>query len=377
MASTLLLPDGAQLLPPRALGKHAKACSRKGCKLCCWNEKGPGWQRTTLIPDSKTPWLACVRQPLTKTKFKLRFGCVVCNFFCKQHQLHSKGSSSSQVSDSKKSESITSASYQRFANFEICWISNQRRMSAHLRQHTNTNMHTRALRHWMGPRKEPLSAQVGPSEEEWKMHLEALRKGQSQRNGGSSSDLTALMRWTLTEAHLESMRKRLAQCLCLVLLRDERQGKLCIRFRACGPDMAVTSGLLGIHELQGKTAKDLVLATEKVVEHFATRNLLPPRNFRGPTKNALDNDLFMFLRKQCTMVVTDCASNELLAQQLSRGQRGGVSLHGGDESITSLFPNAKIIGRDRAHACQRLIERPWGADPLLKALLEEQLCVNV
>lgn len=130
MASKLLLPDGAQLLPPRALGKHAKACSRKDCKLCCWKEKGPGWQRTTFIPDSKPPWLACVRQPLTKTKFKLRFGCVVCNSFCKQHQLCSNGSSSSVVSDSdpssetKKSVSITPASYQRFANFEVGWISN-------------------------------------------------------------------------------------------------------------------------------------------------------------------------------------------------------------------------------------------------------------
>ena len=82
------------------------------------------------------------------------------------------------------------------------------------------------------------------------------------------------------------------------------------------------------------------------------------------------------IHNKCTMVVTDCAANELLAQQLSRGQRGGVDVDMGD-GLTSLFPNARIIGRDRAHACQRLIERPWKACPTLKAILEDGKCAFV
>jgi hypothetical protein len=140
--------------------------------------------------------------------------------------------------------------------------------------------------------------------------------------------------------------------------------------------MSLVNGLLGIIELEGKTANHLVHATHRAIEIFCTENFQPPRGVKLQLKNKVDKNLMQVTHNKCTMVVTDCAANELLAQQLSRGQRGGVDVDMGD-GLTSLFPNARIIGRDRAHACQRLIERPWNACPTLKAILEDGKCAFV
>lgn len=83
------------------------------------------------------------------------------------------------------------------------------------------------------------------------------------------------------------------------------------------------------------------------------------------------------------MIVTDCAAAELLAQDMARGKRPlavtvGPSRIGdgpaddleGRHGDQATFPHAKVIGRDRAHACGRLIERPWKSDPFISTLLE-------
>ena len=41
------------------------------------------------------------------------------------------------------------------------------------------------------------------------------------------------------------------------------------------------------------------------------------------------------------------------------------------EQSKFLFPRTKMIGRDRAHACQRLLRHPWKAEMTIKAWMEE------
>ena len=66
-------------------------------------------------------------------------------------------------------------------------------------------------------------------------------------------------------------------CFTMVLIRDERHGKMLIRFRATLKDMTVVCGVLGLVELrQGSTAKDIVDATEKAFNIFATPRHEPP-----------------------------------------------------------------------------------------------------
>ena len=161
---------------------------------------------------------------------------------------------------------------------------------------------------------------------------------------------------------LDHYRACLKCASMVVLIRDERHGKMLIRFRATLKDMTVVCGVLGLVELrQGSTAKDIVDATEKAFNIFATPRHEAPRNFHGCTRK-LESKLLKHLQERVEITVTDCAAAEILAQELGRGRRGGEE---------TLFPRTKMIGRDRAHACQRLLRHPWKAETAIKTLMEE------
>ena len=169
------------------------------------------------------------------------------------------------------------------------------------------------------------------------------------------------MRWCLSEAMLDHHRACLKCASMVVLIRDERHGKMLIRFRATLKDMTVVCGVLGLVELrQGSTAKDIVDATEKAFI-FATPRHEAPRNFHGCTRK-LESKLLKHLQERVEITVTDCAAAEILAQELGRGRRGAEE---------TLFPRTKMIGRDRAHACQRLLRHPWKAETAIKTWMEE------
>ena len=71
------------------------------------------------------------------------------------------------------------------------------------------------------------------------------------------------------------------------------------------------------------------------------------------------------------MIVTDCASAELLAQDLVRGKRPDFTGEGWNLPVECTFPNSRLVGRDRAHACGRVIERPWKSSPFISRILED------
>ena len=161
---------------------------------------------------------------------------------------------------------------------------------------------------------------------------------------------------------LDHYRACLKCASMVVLIRDERHGKMLIRFRATLKDMTVVCGVFGLVELrQGSTAKDIVDATETAFNIFATPRQEAPRNFRGCTRK-LESKLLQHLQERVEITVTDCAAAEILAQELGRGRRGAEE---------TLFPRTKMIGRDRAHACQRLLQHPWKAETAIKTWMEE------
>ncbi|CAJ1400375.1 unnamed protein product [Effrenium voratum] len=230
------------------------------------------------------------------------------------------------------------------------------------RKHSKTRIHQEALQAWHDKSK---SACLAPPRKDFEKALEGLRKGRSARDGGGSSDQATLTRWCLTEACLQEARSALRTCKSLVIIRDERAGKLMLRFRATLRDMSVLTGVLGLQDLScGKKAADIVDATARALQTFATEQFQPPRGFRGRGGTRLDENLLATVKDRCDMVVTDCAPSEILAQQLGRGLRSA-------EAEELLFPNAKIVGRDRAHACQRVLSHPWGACRAVQSLLEE------
>eukprot|EP00971_Amphidinium_carterae_P069256 1370499-Amphidinium_carterae.1 len=69
------------------------------------------------------------------------------------------------------------------------------------------------------------------------------------------------------------------------------------------------------------------------------------------------------------MAVTDCSSAEILAQQIQKGSR----LRGQRDEDAPFFPNRRVVGRDTAHASQKLLSRPWAADSALNTLMIEAI----
>ena len=228
------------------------------------------------------------------------------------------------------------------------------------------------------------SALPGPRLQEWESCFNGLRKGKSARDGGGQSDKVVLMRWCITESMLQLWRKQLGSARSLVLVRDERKGRMGLRFRACLQDFSVIEGVFGLEELQeGKKSAHIHAATVQALKSFCTSCHSPPRNYKMQDANRLDHGLLNHLKECCDMIVTDCAAAELLAQDMARGKRPlavtvGPSRIGdgpaddleGRHGDQATFPHAKVIGRDRAHACGRLIERPWKSDPFISTLLE-------
>ena len=172
-----------------------------------------------------------------------------------------------------------------------------------------------------------------------------------------------LMRWCLSEAILQRYRTSLRVAKSLVLVRDERHGQLLLRFRATLSDMSVSL----VCRSSVKVRKQETSGTpEKALEDFATPCLSPLRGFGGTAGEI--GALLIHLKNKCEMVVTDCASAEILAQDMGRGARQGAGL-----ASDNLFPNTKIVGRDRAHACQRLLSRPWNFDDFVKLLMQDTI----
>lgn len=362
------------LLPPSMFVAHRRKCSKDGCDKCFWSSTGPKLRRRCLIPGTKTPWLACAALPKVKKdgkakKLELRLGCMVCWKFL-------------QRTESQETPKDFRETWGKFAN-PLSSYSDKSNSKCDYRTiygHSKRRTHQQAVQAYADSKGDQKTQQhFGPSIDSWQASLSELRKGRSARNGDGGSDQKTLIRWCLSEAVLRKRKKKLQTCRGMILLRDERHGQLMVRYRACLRDFSVLSGLLGIVQLKrGKSAEHLVEATQQIMEIFCTDCHAPPRSFRGSTRNQEDKELAHTLQSKVHMVVTDCASSELLAQDIARGTRSFSTMAveqdvDGGRAPPQLFPNCLLIGRDRAHATCRLLEKPWKAETQLHSLMERTI----
>ena len=353
-------------LPPALFAKHASKCATTGCWKCAWFKNGPRLRARCHFAKGQ-PWLSCcvnktsVKKTTLKTKGQVFVGCEICRRFLINHPDECKESIASDTSKWGLS---------KFGLYQVPLRTLLKRNKPPLK-HAKTRLHQLAMQWFLD--KNPTEQQAcenlfGPSIDGWKRCLNDFVQGKSARNGKTTSDQQYLMRWCLSEAMLQQLRQKVRSARVLVLIRDERQGRLQIRFQATLANHSMLSGLFGCEELkEGKKAKDITEATRNALKTFCTERLGAPRGFRGK-EAVLDKTLFETLQDKIEMIVTDCASAELLAQDHGRGRRG--SLTSNDEP---LFPNARLTGRDRAHACGRLIERPWKSCPVVSKILEDTI----
>ena len=108
------------------------------------------------------------------------------------------------------------------------------------------------------------------------------------------------------------------------------------------------------------------------MRRFCTKYSDPPRYYAGPDPE-FNQALFDKVRKKVEIVLTDAASNELLASNVTRGARDPNIEEPGAEA---LLPNLKLVARDHAHAFRRVIQRPFKATDHLSALMQEHVLAS-
>jgi len=85
----------------------------------------------------------------------------------------------------------------------------------------------------------------------------------------------------------------------MVLLRDEKHGRLLLRFAYCTRNLEVRRGTLGALRNYGSgspTAENLVKATERAYTQFCTHRLGKPRTVTGLEQPEADSDLLHHMR---------------------------------------------------------------------------------
>jgi len=218
----------------------------------------------------------------------------------------------------------------------------------------------------LGPTGAPLLG--APPLEVFKHVLVQVQRGQSTRSidAGGSGDRTKNIKFCLLEAMMEADRAFMRRAATLVLLRDERHGRLLLRYAACAADLETRRGTLAVmRDYDSPTAENLVKATKRGFKQFCTLRLGKPRTMSGLPAPEVDRELLSHMRMITEMFVNDSASSELLAADISRGRRGNTGGH--EEAFT---PNVKLVGRDLAHCARHVLKKPWQADEHLSNLFE-------
>ena len=315
------------LLSGKLAREHVKCCHIKTgrCGLCFWAEKRETWQARL-----KSKWLHATLKGQVA-----RLGCSVC-------ALANAGGP--------------------WANFE------QKPLTLrlhHLQRHESSKTHLVSLE----AQNSEVSSRLAPDLDIFKDALKRMRAGGSQRDGGCSSDKKQQVRWCLSEAAMDIGRETLRDALCIAVTRDERKGRLLVRWRACKPNLTAASGVLGFLGVEG-FADDLAVKTKQAIEEFCTPRVNLPRGFvSDEAENKLDRQTERSIRSKTSILVTDAASPELLASGLLSGRRPYAS-SGGCETYLS---STKVIQRDAPHASCRLLKRPFAASPDLSGIMDEYI----
>ena len=251
------------------------------------------------------------------------------------------------------------------AGWDGPWAQFQQPPGARLRKH-NLDRHEQSKGHRkaMESNAVELSISGAPPAEDFKTCLQGMMQGQSARQGGVCSDKKNRMRYALSEAICSRNRKLLSEAHHVSLMRDERKGKLLVRFKAVLKDLTTVHGVFGMCEVPG-SAESIAAATADSMQSFCQPMRQPPRGSKAE-EQPVDAELLRKIQESVTIVVTDAAASELLAGDLERGRRAFADQMG-QANLTSV----KLIGRDVAHASTRLLKRPFQSCEALRSIMTE------
>jgi len=164
--------------------------------------------------------------------------------------------------------------------------------------------------------------------------------------------------WCVAETLKAQDRKAICDSQAITLQRDERKGRLLMRYRAVDQHMGEFGGPLGSVREFGTGAANVTYATHRIMQRMCTEMHEAPRGYRGPQLKLLPG-LLQHLKLSVMCITVDSASDETLSAEIMRSNALA-------RSHDALTPNLRFVLRNKAHASRRIICRPRSADPYLK-----------
>jgi len=167
------------------------------------------------------------------------------------------------------------------------------------------------------------------------------------------------MLWCLAEGIAQLDRIALKNASVICLLRDERKGRLMIRFRCTGDDLAVRTGMMYQCKDFGTGGKCITDATNDAFRKISTwGHSAPPRYDGTPVKVRYDRSCDGMIRQKVLALGVDAAADELLSGRMMKGSTR--------DEMLPITPGLRLVMRDKTHGCRRVLQRPQSADAFLK-----------
>ena len=221
-------------------------------------------------------------------------------------------------------------------------------------KHADSRLHSSAMKAFdseMGP----LGAEVlAPTEAEFIQVLTALWKGTSVTENAGRFKFRKML-WCLSEGYRQNLREALKNAEVISIQQDARDNLLSIGFTCVDRQLNVTSGFLGAADLTKDgfdlTAKGIYYGMVYAISKFC---YTCPVVCGAGEEATFHAQVFQNIKDRVEVFASDAASDETLAGKLA----------------TKFFPHLWVQQWDKAHACQRLLSRPWKADPFLSNICE-------
>ena len=232
---------------------------------------------------------------------------------------------------------------------------------SNIRDHHNSLSHRQAVERKLGMPINNAGRFNHPPIEVWKELLAAFQKGGTLAAGfdlpsGRVCREKALeLLWCMSEAHDDVKREMLEDSEVICIFKDERHGRLHIRFRCIGEQPHPYADYLGQSKGHSPDAIGLATATADVFRRICTsRAMAPP----GACVQACFHDkLFQDSKGKIEGVCVDSAENEIVSvRDMARPKPDGSDAD---------FKHAHHVLRDGAHSARRFLSRLFRASARL------------
>ena len=343
---------GAQI-EEKADWEHLRQCKTKACQTCTFLALSQKWKpllsHTSQGNDKSGSWLGNV----TNNAGDLMVGCKVC-------------------------KEVLSANPNWTCPWSTFSIPIQKLRLTGLKTHMGSKKHLVAMNHLATQTTTASSSSsstsessgvtaAAPSLDDFRSVWERAGLGQVKIKRFQSSK----MMWCLSEVLKARTRKVLENADCIGLVRDERQGRLLIRYRAV-KGLDLHCGVLGQAKNFGtghvnleKATVDLVKqALQPCTEAPKTSTFKPSRSQVELSRRLAERTTAVL--EKVEMLCVDSASDELLSGQVMRYGSENNSSH--KDGVT---PNLKLVIRDATHAARRCSHKPEASDSFLATLAKK------